>query len=93
MTDPEATLVRRLIREGAAHECDGCDSSTDDLWHPDGLPRVYWHGYGDEIQECESGIMVDAIEGGLIEVPTHPRCEKGHDWYGDGCPECEAAHE
>ena len=90
MTDQDKLKAAlTIICEVAEGQCEGCEAG-EVLWRQ-GDDGLILHGTMDDTMECESSAMDDAISAGLIEVETWPRCSKGHEWYGQGCPECEPA--
>lgn len=89
MLDLSAKLAKavEIIRSTAESECDCCDAG-EPLWHPADQEGELWHGYGEAIGQCDSRTMDAAWRAGVIEIPVLLRCPEGHDWYGEGCPEC-----
>lgn len=79
----------RLIRESSS--CDAC-AAGEELWRGSDQPELLLHGDHDDVGECESTVIAEAVTLGIIAPVIYPRCPKGHDWYGAGCPECPCDH-
>ena len=88
--DPKVPLPPDALKIILANAgCYGCEDGGETPWRPGSTARhELWHGYGEEVGECESVLVGALVEAGYILPKILPQCAKGHEWYGDGCPEC-----
>jgi hypothetical protein len=80
-------VAARLYRDFAGYLCEFCEAE-EPLWRGEDA-EDYLHGREEDVSECECPQIKDLVRLGIVICNVYPRCPKGHDWYGEGCRDCE----